>query len=174
MWGTDVLALMRGGETADSAVQRIVEGDAGRDERQLCALDPKGGTGAFTGANSIVAAGARSARHVVVAGNLLASERVLDACLDGFKSAEGSLDARLLKALAAAARAGGDARGLLSAALLVVARERPPLSLRIDYSETPLEALAELHKRATNGDYARWTAHVPTLQEPERATPFLL
>lgn len=172
MWGNDVLALMKGGETAASAVRRIVEADAGRDERQLSALDPGGSTAAFTGANSIAAAGSRSARHVVVAGNLLASERVLDACLEGYKTAEGTLDEKLLKALDAAAYAGGDARGLLSAALLVVGRNRPPLSLRVDYSETPLEALAELHGRATSGDYARWVGHVPTLQDPERAAPF--
>lgn len=172
MWGGDVLALMKGGETAASAVRRVVESDAGREERQLSALDPKGGTAAFTGANSIPAAGSRFARHVVVAGNLLASERVLDACLAGYGAAEGTLDERLLKALDAAAGAGGDARGLLSAALLVVARDRPPLSLRVDYSETPLDTLADLHRRATNGDYARWTRHVPTLQDPERATPF--
>lgn len=172
MWGRDVLVLMQGGESAESAVRRTVEADAGRDERQLSALDPKGGTGAFTGANSIASAGVRSARHVVVAGNLLASERVLDVCLEGYCAAEGSIDTRLLKALDAAAQAGGDARGLLSAALLVVGRDRPPLSLRVDYSEAPLAALAELHGRATNGDYARWTGHVPTLEDPERATPF--
>ncbi len=172
MWGNDVLALMRGGEAADVAVRRVVEPDSGRDERQMSALDPKGGTGAFTGGNSIATAGVRSAPGVVVAGNLLASEAVLDACLDGFLSAVGSLDARLLRALDSAAEAGGDSRGLLSAALLVVGADRPPLSLRVDYSETPLRALAELHERATGGEYARWTAHVPTLNDPERGLPF--
>ena len=62
--------------------------------------------------------------------------------------------------------------GLLSAALLVVGADRPPLSLRVDYARAPLEALADLHLRATSGDYARWTAHVPTLNDPDRATPF--
>ena len=172
MWGNDVLALMRSGEAADVAVRRVVEPDSGRDERQMSALDPKGGTGAFTGGNSIPTAGVRSAPGVVVAGNLLASEAVLDACLDGFLSAVGSLDERLLRALDSAAKAGGDSRGLLSAALLVVGADRPPLSLRVDYSETPLRALADLHGRATGGEYARWAAHVPTLNDPERGLPF--
>jgi uncharacterized Ntn-hydrolase superfamily protein len=171
MWGGDVLGLMRGGVSAADAVRRVVGADAGRDERQLSALDPAGGTGAFTGANSIATAGSRAARHVVVAGNLLVSGRVLDACLAGFAGAEGPLDRRLLQALDAAAGVGGDARGLLSAALLVVGRDRAPLNLRIDHSEAPLAALAALHRRATSGDYARWAAEVPTLQEPERATP---
>ena len=90
MWGEDVLALMRSGEPAEGAIRRIVEADTGRDERQLSALDPKGGTGAFTGANSIPTAGVRFAPGIVVAGNLLTSEDVLDACLDGFLTAGGA------------------------------------------------------------------------------------
>lgn len=172
MWGDDVLALMRTGEPAETAVRRVVDADTGRDERQLSALDPKGGTGTFTGANSIPAAGVRSAPGVVVAGNLLASESVLDACLDAFLTSDGGMDTRLMNALGRAEQVGGDSRGLLSAALLVVGVDRPPLNLRVDYSETPLKALSDLHRRATSGDYARWMGHVPTLSEPERAAPF--
>lgn len=174
LWGNEVLTLMRGGTAAAEAVRKVVDADIGRDERQLAALDPAGRTGVFTGANSIAAAGGRTDGPVVVAGNLLASETVLDACLTGFQRAEGGLDRRLLAALAAAAEAGGDSRGLLSAALLVVGAERPPLSLRVDYAQAPLQALNDLHRRATSGDYARWTTHVPTLRDPQRATPFTL
>jgi uncharacterized Ntn-hydrolase superfamily protein len=172
MWGQDVLARMRAGETAEAAIRHVVEADGGRDERQLAALDPAGGTGAFTGANSIQTAGVRHAANVVVAGNLLASEEVLDACLDGFLTFDGTMDLRLINALKRAAAVGGDSRGLLSAALLVVSANRPPLSLRIDHSEDPLTALALLHDRATSGLYADWVNHVPTLADPERAIPF--
>ena len=172
LWGADVLTRMRSGEAAQDAVDAVVAPDGGRVERQLAALDPRGGTGHFTGANSIAAAGARTARHVVVTGNLLRSDGVLQACLDGFLQAEGALDLRLLAALEAAARAGGDSRGLLSAALLVVARDAAPLTLRVDHSETPLAALRDLHRRATSGDYAAWARHVPTLGDPFRAAPF--
>lgn len=172
MWGQNVLQRMRAGETAEDAVRNVVETDGGRDERQLSALDPAGGTGAFTGANSIQTAGVRQAPHVIVAGNLLASEEVLDACLDGFVTHEGAMDLRLLNALSRAAAVGGDSRGLLSAALLVVSAERPPMSLRIDYAENPLTALVQLHQRATSGLYADWVNHVPTLTDPERAAPF--
>ncbi|MEZ5770496.1 MAG: DUF1028 domain-containing protein [Defluviimonas denitrificans] len=172
MWGSDVLALMRQGQGAAEAVAEIVGQDPGRGERQLSALDPRGGTGHFTGAQSIAVAGARQATHVVVAGNLLASEAVLDACLDGFVTAEGALDNRLLAALSAASSAGGDSRGLLSAALLVVNRAAPPLTLRVDHSEAPLAALADLHRRATTGEYADWARHVPVLDDPTRALPY--
>lgn len=172
MWGAEVLARMRGGETAAEAVAAVTQADRGRAERQLAALDPSGGTGHFTGANSLAAANARCAPSVVVTGNLLASEAVLDACLEGYLAAAGAVSARLLRALEAAAQAGGDSRGLMSAALLVVSRDTAPLTLRVDYSKTPLADLAALHARATSGLYADWVAHVPTLDDPERCAPF--
>ncbi len=172
MWGTDVLVQMRGGRSAAEAVERITSADSGRSERQLTALDPSGATGHFTGDNAIPVTGVRTARHVIVAGNLLSSDAVLDACRDGFVDHPGPLALRLMAALNAAARAGGDSRGLLSAALLVVSRTTPPLSLRIDYSETPLSDLAALHNRATSGLYADWSGHVPTLEDPQRGEPF--
>jgi uncharacterized Ntn-hydrolase superfamily protein len=110
---------------------------------------------------------------VIVAGNLLSSEAVLDACLAGYLDATGAFDARLLAALDAAAAAGGDSRGLLSAALLVVRRDAAPLTLRIDHSDTPLADLRALHGRATTGLYAEWAALVPTLDDPQRSEPFL-
>ena len=48
----------------------------------------------------------------------------------------------------------------------------PPLTLRVDYSETPLQALRDLYGRATTGLYGHWTRHVPTLDDPTRAEPF--
>ena len=171
MWGTDVLSLMRGGMSAGDAVTKVTQADAGRVERQLAAIDPFGGTGCFTGANSIPTAGTRDARRVVVAGNLLASEAVLDACLETFQVTDAPIDQRLLASLTAAADAGGDSRGLLSAALLVVSRNQPPLTLRVDYSEEPLDALSDLHRKATTGDYADWARRVPTLKDPQRAEP---
>jgi uncharacterized Ntn-hydrolase superfamily protein len=173
LWGCEVLRRMKEGASASAAVPDVTGRDAGRDQRQLSALDPAGGTGGFTGGESIPAAGVRQARHVIVAGNMLTSEDVLDAALKGFLEAKGDLDQRLLQALGAAAAAGGDSRGFLSAALLVVSRDKAPLTLRIDHAEDPLADLRALHGRATTGAYARWSALVPTLDDPERSEPYL-
>lgn len=173
IWGTGVLDLMRAGKSAVQAVGETVARDAGRDQRQLTALDLEGGVASFTGAESIPAAGAREGDKVVVAGNLLQSEAVLDAALQGYLASPGTFDARLLDALDAAAAAGGDSRGLLSAALLVVSRAAPPLTLRIDRSGSPLSDLRTLHRHATTGGYARWATHVPTLDDPQKDQPFL-
>jgi uncharacterized Ntn-hydrolase superfamily protein len=166
LWGEDVLQLMREGRPAAAAVAEVTGPDPGRGHRQLSAIDPAGGTGAFTGAESVAVAATRAARHVVVAGNMLASGAVLDAALRGFLDADGPLDIRLLAALDAAAAAGGDSRGLMSAALLVVGRGIAPMSLRIDLSDAPLAALRALHARASSGDYAAWAAGLPTLDDP--------
>ena len=53
----------------------------------------------------------------------------------------------LIAALFAAQDAGSDARGLFSAALLIVGPDRAPLTLRIDHSDDPLPALRDLLAR---------------------------
>ena len=73
-----------------------------------------------------------------------------------------------MAALLAAETAGGDIRGLKSAAILVVGPDMAPLSLRVDLSDRPLAALETLLLRATSGDYARWAAQVPCLDDPHR------
>ena len=171
LWGTNALTLMRAGASAPDAVAAVTGPDAGRDQRQLAALDLTGRTAGFTGSDSVSVAGEAADRHVIVAGNLLSSEAVIPACLDGFLASTDSFDLRLLAALDAAARAGGDSRGLLSAALLVVSRTAAPLTLRIDRSDAPLADLRALHGHATTGAYADWARLVPTLDAPERREP---
>lgn len=172
MWGTGVLELMRQGIPAEEAVAQVVAPDTGKVQRQLSALDLQGGTANHTGRESIPAAGFRQAKHVIVSGNLLSSETVLDACLDGFLASTAPFEQRLLDALDGAAATGGDSRGLLSAALLVVRRSAAPLTLRVDRSETPLRDLRALHGHATKGAYADWAATVPTLDDPYLGEPF--
>ena len=172
MWGIDVLALMTAGVPAPDAVARIVASDPGRGQRQLAALDPSGRSGAFTGEDASAEAGVLQAENMVAAGNMLVSDAVLSSLVSTFSSFEATLVARLFAALRAAADAGGDRRGLRSAAVIVVNSERPPLSLRIDRSDRPLDDLGDLLDEATSGDYARWVGHLPTPTAPHRAKPF--
>lgn len=169
LWGTGVLDRMKAGAPAERALRETVAGDAGAAHRQLSALDLAGGVAAHTGAESIPVAGARMGPGVVVAGNMLRSEAVLDAALNGFLGATGPFPDRLIAALRAAEAAGGDSRGLLSAALLVVSRKAPPLTLRIDRAEDPITALVELYRAAQTPPYADWLSVVPVLDDPQRA-----
>ena len=93
------------------------------------------------------------AGHVTGAGvscqaNIMATERVWPAMLEAFEAAAGSLTSRLLDALDAAEREGGDLRGRQSAAILVVAPEaeswRTVVSLRVEDHPEPLPELRRL------------------------------
>jgi len=168
-WGEGVLAAMRDGLAAGDAVAQVTGADSGRDWRQLAALPLAGDGAAFTGAANTPSTGERPFPGGIAAGNMLADSRVVDAMAEAFLAASGALDARLLAALRAGAAAGSDSRGLLSAALLVLHPDRPPLTLRIDWHpEDPIGALAALHEKATSGAYAAWARQVPTLKDPER------
>ena len=168
LWGEEVLARMRDGAAAAEAVAAVIAADRGRDWRQLAALDRDGGTAAFTGAKNTTWHGSLAEDRVVVSGNLLTGPDVLGAMLSGYRRATGALPARLIAALAAAEAAGGDSRGLQSAALLVVSDDAAPLTLRIDWSEDPVPALAALLDRTREDPYAAWLPTVPTRNDPER------
>ena len=71
-----------------------------------------------------------------------------------------------MNALKQAADAGGDVRGLESAAILVVSDEAPPVNLRVDYSNTPLTDLGRLIQRAKGKKYAQWRSTLPTRKNP--------
>jgi len=168
-WGEDVLEAMRGGAGAELAVSDMTARDPGRDWRQLTALDRDGQGAGFTGASNTPEMGHRVIPGGIVAGNMLTGLDVLDAMAAGFAGAEGPFALRLIGALRGAAGAGGDSRGLLSAALLVLHPERAPLTLRIDHhANDPIGALADLHRHATTGAYADWAAQVPTRADPAR------
>jgi len=122
-FGPDGLRLMAGGMPAGPALDAVLEGDEGRDERQVGFVDAAGGAATFTGSGCVEWAGGVSGEHFAAQGNILAGARVVDAMARAFGSADGELCDRLLTALMAGDAAGGDRRGRQSSALLVV-RER--------------------------------------------------
>ena len=169
LWGEDVIALMAKGLGAVEAVAQVTAADAGRAHRQLAALDRRGRVAAFTGDQSIQAAGSVAGKGVIVAGNLLSDRAVLEAALKGFQDSEAPFAERLLAALDAGHGAGSDSRGLLSAALLVLGDDIPPLSLRVDLAKKPLKRLRKLYRRSQSSPYADWLKVVPTRAEPQRS-----
>ena len=166
LWGVEVLEYMKGGLTAQAAVDKTVGPDTGKQHRQLAALDPKGNTAIHSGEHSVPIFGHVADQNIIVSGNMLANDQVLPAILAGFKSAKGLMSERLLAALQNGANVGGDNRGLLSAALLVVANDMAPFSLRIDHAPRPIAALRDLHKLSKSSPYADWVNAVPTVNSP--------
>lgn len=167
LWGENVITLMQQGADAGAAVVRTVGGDSGCEHRQLSALDINGNTATFTGANNNDYKGHATGKHCVASGNLLAGRQVLDAMIATYLGSSAHFEDRLLAALIAGEKAGGDERGVQSAAMLVVSPDRAPLSLRIDSHESPIAALGTLLQQTRAKDYQGWLSTVPTLQDPQ-------
>lgn len=131
--------------------------DAGAASRQLHGVGIES-TGAHTGDDCRAAAGHREGDGYTVAGTSMTDDGVLDALEQGFRENErdAPLVYRLLTALAAGERAGGDGRDLpvgSAAAVVSTAAEPEPLyhDLRVDASETPVADLRETYRQAKRG-----------------------
>jgi uncharacterized Ntn-hydrolase superfamily protein len=146
-FGPDGLRHMAGGMPAGPALDAVLEGDEGRDERQVGFVDVAGGAATFTGSGCVEWAGGVSGEHFAAQGNILAGADVVDAMARAFGSADGELCDRLLNALMAGDVAGGDRRGRQSSALLVVrdrggyeGRNDRYIDLRVDdHPDAPTE-----------------------------------
>jgi uncharacterized Ntn-hydrolase superfamily protein len=114
------LALMRAGKSAPEALKSLLAGDPQADVRQVAMIDAQGRVAAHTGAYCIAAAGHRAGADYSAQANLMLKDTVWDAMAKAFENAKGDLADRLLAALEAAQREGGDIRGKQSAAIIVV------------------------------------------------------
>ena len=156
-YGPEGLRLLAAGKSPDDVVRTLTEKDPAHAVRQLGVVSADGRAATFTGAECHAWAGGRLGRNFAVQGNILAGEAVVQAMAASLEKSEGGeLAQRMIDALAAGQAAGGDKRGMQSAALLVV-REGwgyAGLSdryrdLRVDDHATPiaeLQRLYDLHK----------------------------
>ena len=119
-YGPRGLDLLRAGLSPREAIERLTRADSLAQRRQVGIVDRRGRAASFTGAECQDWAGDRVGRHFAVQGNILAGAEVVDAMAKAFEETGGMLGDRLLAALEAGQRAGGDRRGMQSAALLIV------------------------------------------------------
>lgn len=145
------LDLMRTGKSAPDALKALLAGDEGRDVRQVAMIDAQGRVAAHTGEKNIAAAGHVVGRDYSAQANMMLNDKVWPAMSRAFESAPGDLAERMLAALDAAQREGGDIRGKQSAALIVVSGKptgKPWIDrvfdLRVDDSSEPLQELRRL------------------------------
>jgi uncharacterized Ntn-hydrolase superfamily protein len=155
-YGPRGLAMMDEGMSAAEAIARLTEEDEDRAWRQVGVVDSRGNAAAFTGQDCYDWAGHLVGDHYTCQGNILVGQDTVKAMAETFEECQGALPDRLLAALLAGQKAGGDRRGQQSAALLVV-REGGGLDglndryvdLRVDDHVAPIEKLAhllELHR----------------------------
>lgn len=150
-FGPDGLKLMKEGKDAKKVLDILIEGDEGRDYRQLAVLDAEGMVSAYTGKKCIASAVHMVGDNYSVQANMMLNDRVVPAMAEAFeKNNSLPLAERIIKVLQAAEEAGGDIRGRQSAALIVVGPDPAPhpwqdknIDIRVDDHPEPL---AELHR----------------------------
>src|SRR5215469_11109694 len=150
-YGPDGLALLAAGKSATEAMQMLTEPDEQREQRQAGIVDAQGRSETYTGPGCYHWAGGICGPNFAAQGNILVGEATVAALAETFQQAKGLLWHRLVEALAAGQRAGGDSRGQESAALLVVREgggyggfNDRMIDLRVDDHPAPIEELTRL------------------------------
>jgi uncharacterized Ntn-hydrolase superfamily protein len=148
------LELLRAGRSAEEVVAALVASDEMAEHRQVGVVDARGGAAAHTGDQAIPAAGHLVRDGFTVQGNLLEHDTCWPAMADAYEAAmaDGApFVERLLRALEAAEREGGDVRGRQSAAIQVVHAELHPaawrgriMDLRIEDHPDPVPELRRI------------------------------
>ncbi len=140
------LDLLGDGLDPPDVVRRLLKADEGREHRQLALVGHREGVAGHTGAEIKEWCGHLEGTHCVVAGNLLVGPETIEAMLAEFQNhSDDPLAERLTKSLESGQRAGGDRRGRVSAALLVVnTEEYPETDLRVDEHVDPVAELRRL------------------------------
>lgn len=147
------LDLMRAGKSAPQALKALVEIDPKREVRQVAMIDSQGRVAAHTGKSCIIEAGHFKGNQFSVQANLMLKNTVWKAMAEAYQSTQGDLIERLVAALEAAEKEGGDIRGRQSAAIIVVSgqptgqlwRDRI-IDLRVEDHPDPVVELKRLVK----------------------------
>lgn len=166
-YGPQAIALLRQGLTAEQVVRQVWGADPDprpddwpKEGRQFAVIDAKGNVFAYTGPRATEWAGHRSCQaagvHCTAQGNILAGPGVVDSMVAAYERTTGEhISLRLLAALEAGQRAGGDKRGMQSAAMLIVKKDGGVwlhndvvLRLQVDDNPEPITELRRLVERA--------------------------
>lgn len=157
-YGPRGLELLRAGLTPTAAVKAIWESDPDprptdwtKLGRQFAIMDAQGNYAAYTGPKASTWAGNKGGQFCTAQGNILAGEAVVSSMVEAFEKTEGHLSYRLLAALDAGQKAGGDTRGMQSAAILIVKKDGGVwlhndvvMRLQVDDNPEPLKELRRL------------------------------
>lgn len=150
-YGPDAWALLEKGFSPVEVVKELTRDDEHKSLRQVGLVDAAGESATFTGDECMVWAGGISGPNFAAQGNVLVGPETVQALGDTFMNAEGDLAERLTLALLAAQAAGGDRRGMQSAALYI-AKEGAGyggwndryIDIRVDEHDNPIAELRRI------------------------------
>jgi uncharacterized Ntn-hydrolase superfamily protein len=166
-YGPQALSLLKMGYPPERIVKHILDSDPDPDPkrwtkegRQFAVMNAMGEYFAFTGPKATPWAGNKGGKFCTAQGNILAGEAVVTDMVKAFEETTGEetaghLSLRLLAALEAGQKAGGDTRGMQSAAMLIVKKKGGVwlnndvvLRLQVDDNAAPIAELRRLVEMA--------------------------
>jgi uncharacterized Ntn-hydrolase superfamily protein len=179
-YGPNGLRLLEPGYSAEEVGKRLLDEDAGRENRQLGIIDARGRTFNFTGSGCSAWAGGVEGPGYSCQGNILASEEVVTGMARAYEETGGEMGEKLLAALVAGQAAGGDTRGMQSAAILVVrpSEEYPEYrykytDLRVEDHDDPINELTRIYRMHEMGRlleaHARYMTHYESVGDEKMA-----
>ena len=152
MYGEIGFELLQAGYTPQQALDMMLRSDEGRDSRQVAILDVQGRSASWDGPGANDWKGHKCGTDYCAQGNILTGPDVVAALARVFEATSGKpLAGRLMDALDAAQAAGGDARGVQSAAMIITRARAGAggfsdrvIDIRVDDSRKPLVDLRHL------------------------------
>lgn len=154
------IKLIEQGMTPQQALDYMLKADDGGKQRQVAILDIQGRTAAWTSPTISDWKGHKTGVNFSAQGNTLTGPETVDNMAASFEASVGKepLAERLLNALEAGQKGGGDKRGMESAGLLIL----KPLSvqgygdrvidLRVDESQNPFKEMHRLLNAVRAGE----------------------
>jgi len=143
-YGINGLKLLEAGLPPLEILKKLLQHDPKRDYRQVIIIDIHGRKAAFTGKRNIDYKGHIIGKNYIVAGNLLARRNVLNEMAKAFEKQRRFVE-KLLSALEAGRKAGGDIRGERSTALIVIPyKNDKPIDLRVNDHPNPIKELRRI------------------------------
>lgn len=151
-YGPKALALLKQGLSSQEVLDQLTNADPGKDVRQVAIIDTKGNVATHTGKNCIQVASHIKGINYSVQSNMMLGDKVDEYMSEAFEKSNGKpLAERVLLALEAAQKAGGDIRGMQAAAIIVVPGKpieswnNKTVDLRVDDAKEPLKELRRLY-----------------------------
>ena len=170
-YGIDGVKLLRDGRAPREIVETLIATDAGHASRQVHIMDAAGRIAAYTGKDCVDWCGHLEGEGFSITGNMLANGRVLDDTAKAYTAnAQTPFARRLITAMHAGEKAGGDKRGRQSAALLIYGEEEwPDLDLRVDDHADPLAELERL-EAVSRDRWVHFRKFLPSRKNPAGVT----
>ncbi|TFB09784.1 DUF1028 domain-containing protein [Candidatus Marinimicrobia bacterium MT.SAG.2] len=145
------LSLMKAGKSAQQTLKGLLSADNTPEVRQVAMVDANGIIASHTGDKCIAEAGYKIGNGYSAQANIMLKNTVWEKMGEAYENTNGDLADRLLAALDAAQKEGGDLRGKQSAALMIVTIDPTgnvyldrPYNLRVEDSPEPLKELRRL------------------------------